>query len=519
MATVESAYTLADYVSLLKRRRRYLLTVFPAAVLLSLFLAYWLPPLYESTATILIEESTIPTTMVQTTVASDLDQQLEMVKRRALAKDDLLKLVAKVDPYPDEPDMTPGDKAAEISGSTSLEKVDPITFKPMVNGSAFTIHYLNPDPQLAKAVTAELAQLFLDYNRETRTAAADLTYRFLLEKSKQVDTEIRAVDQKIAEFKRRYGDALPEDRIRNEVAIERTKGTIDQLDGRIRDAEQREEELSLQLSQMSPTLVGAVSDWRTELANLKAQLATAEQKYTPDHPDVKRLRRAVAEMAARGSPADSNMPPDNPEYLRVKQALSAARRDAAALRDQLARARGEMASAQTHLAMTPTVEREYQQLERQQDSARAQFADLRDKLHAAEVARTLESEQQGERYTLIRPPSLPRSPSSPNRLGLVLMGFVLGGGLAIGMAALAESSDQTVRSYHDVRVVTSVPMIGAIPVLLNPDDARRRKMLVGGYAAAFGVALLIVGITVARADVSEVAAGPSASLPIRGMLR
>lgn len=503
MAATETAYTLADYASLLKRRRRVLLMIFPAAVLLSIFLAYWLPAEYESNATILVEESAIPTTMVQTTVASELEQQLEMVKRRALSKENLIELVGRVDPYPDQPEMSIEEKAAAISGSTSLEKVDPITFKPNVKGSAFTIRYLNPDPKIAKAVMAEIANLFLEYNRETRTAAAEQTYRFLLSKTTQVDAEIRSAEVKIAEFKRRYGASLPEDRIRNEVSLERSQNDVDRLEAAIRDAEQREEELNLQLGQLSPTLIGAVSDWRTELANLKAQLAAAEQKYTPDHPDVKRLRRAVAEMAARGSPNEAGATPDNPEYLRVKSALAAARRESVALRDQLARTRGEMVSTQTHLAMTPTVERQYLELQRDYDSARAQFSDLQDKLHRADVARTLETEQQGERYTLIRNASMPRTPASPNRIGLILMGIVLGGGLAVGVAALAESSDQTVRSYHDVRVVTAVPMLGAIPILLNPEDARRRKALLGGYAAALGIALLLVGITVARAEAGD----------------
>ena len=64
MATNDTPYTLADYVSLLKRRRRILATVFPAAVLISIFYAFWLPTEYESTATILIEMSSVSENMV-----------------------------------------------------------------------------------------------------------------------------------------------------------------------------------------------------------------------------------------------------------------------------------------------------------------------------------------------------------------------------------------------------------------------------------------------------------------------
>ena len=200
--------------------------------------------------------------------------------------------------------------------------------------------------------------------------------------------------------------------------------------------------------------------------------------------------------------------PDNPEYLRVSTALAAARRDTEALRSLAVRTRGELQSAAGYLSMTPAVEREYTELMRSQSVAREQFAEIQEKLHTAEIGKTFETEVQGERYTLVRSASSPSSPASPNRLGLIMLGFLLGGGLSVGLAALAETSDQTVRSYHDVRQVSRVALLGAVPILLNPVDARRRKILVGTYAGVFGVALLIVGITVARADGNPMAPGP-----------
>ncbi|MFO1378436.1 MAG: hypothetical protein U1F14_15680 [Steroidobacteraceae bacterium] len=509
MATNDTAYTLADYVSLLKRRRRILLTVFPAAVLISIFYAYWLPTLYESSATILIEASSVSDKMVMTTVAIDSDAQINAVRRGALSNENLRVLVQKLDPYPDSPEMSVDDKISLVRSSVSLLRVSPTDFKPDVNGAAFTISYQNPDRARAKAVMQQLAELFLDYNRKARERAADETYRFLSEKAKAVDAEVRAADQKIADFKRRFGNALPEDRVRNEVAMERARGSLDDLEGRIRDAEQHEQDLELQLSQLNPTLAGAAGDWRTELANAKAQLAAAEQRYTPEHPDVRRLRRAVAELAARGaSESGKAVVPDNPEYLRVSTALAAARRDTEALRSLAIRTRGELQSAAGYLSMTPAVEREYTELMRSQSVAREQFAEIQEKLHTAEIGKTFETEVQGERYTLVRSASSPSSPASPNRLGLIMLGFLLGGGLSVGLAALAETSDQTVRSYHDVRQVSRVALLGAVPILLNPVDARRRKILVGTYAGVFGVALLIVGITVARADGNPMAPGP-----------
>ena len=137
MATNDTAYTLADYVSLLKRRRRILLTVFPAAVLISIFYAYWLPTLYESTATILIEASSVSDKMVMTTVTIDSDAQINAVRRGALSDENLRDLVQKLDPYPDSPEMSVDDKISLVRSSVSLLRVSPTDFKPDVNCAAF----------------------------------------------------------------------------------------------------------------------------------------------------------------------------------------------------------------------------------------------------------------------------------------------------------------------------------------------------------------------------------------------
>jgi hypothetical protein len=78
----------------------------------------------------------------------------------------------------------------------------------------------------------------------------------------------------------------------------------------------------------------------------------------------------------------------------------------------------------------------------------------------------------------------------------MLIGLVLGGALAIGAAIMAENSDPTVRSYHDLSEVTGVQLLASIPVLLNPkSQKRRRRVLIAGFAAT-AVACAVVGLTV-----------------------
>ena len=50
-------------------------------------------------------------------------------------------------PVPGGQDRQPGAKAQRVADNTSVERVDPITLKPLDESTAFSVHYDNPRPQ------------------------------------------------------------------------------------------------------------------------------------------------------------------------------------------------------------------------------------------------------------------------------------------------------------------------------------------------------------------------------------
>jgi polysaccharide chain length determinant protein (PEP-CTERM system associated) len=499
-ADVESSRSLSDYGAILRRRWKLLLAIIPSALLVATFLAYTLPPLYQSSATILLEGSTIAQDVVKTTAVTQTAQQVELVQRAVMSPARVEKLLAEVDPYPGQ-QLTPKEKARQIVDNTSFELVDPITLKPLPESNAFSIYYLNPDPALARKVMEGLTGLFFDYSREMRQGQAGEARTFLESRSKEVDAQVRAVEQRMALFKQRHGDALPDSRVRNEAGIDRTQRDMDAADAQVRLYEQQEQLLKLQLAQVNPMLIAATGDSFTQIAAVRAELAAAQQRYTPDHPDIKRLQRVLQSLIEQGkSTQASGVVPDNPEYLRIQAELSTVRANLAAQRSMAARARTQLGDYEQRMVSSPEVEREYVALEREHEILQGQLVGFQNKLREAEVAQSLESEDKGQRYTVIRPPGYPSSPASPNRMGIILLGLVLGGGIAIALAIMREGADPTVRDSRDIAALGGLSVIGTIPVLLNDADRRRRRMGWTVTAAAYSAALVIVAITVLRAS-------------------
>jgi polysaccharide chain length determinant protein (PEP-CTERM system associated) len=498
MENESSTTTLGTRLEVLRRRWRYPALIIPSCVLLALFIAFVVPPLYRSSGTIMLEPSSVPAKFVDmaTTYA---DQQFELIQRRVMTPENLQALVKKVDPYPLDKESSIAEKASMISQNTSIERVDPVTLETLQQSNAFSIHYDNPDPAMAKRIADELVKMFLEYNYRTRRERAAATYAFLKEEATKLSTSIQGMERRLAQFKSKYGDALPTAESRNLASLDAARRNYDTASAQMRLADEQVNQLQLQLNDLNPTLVGAISDPRNELAQLKADLAEAQKKYTPDHPDVKRLKRAVQDMLAqqRGATTGS-VKPDNPDYLRVQSQLEAAKRNLQAQREAVARASSDIQNYTKALEMTPSVEREYSQLSRDYTLAQEHFREIQGKLTEADLGRAMVDSEQGERFTLIRNPGTPSSAHSPNRLGVILLGIVLGGALGFGGATLAEMSDPAVRSARDLLELTGQTMIAAVPRLLNDADrrARHRRWAYAGLGFGTACAAVVAAIIV-----------------------
>src|SRR4051812_35556675 len=148
------------YAPILRRRATYIAIIAPLLILLAVYLAFALTPLYQATATILLEPSSVDPKVVTTTVLSYSNQQIEIVQGRVMTMDTLTALVKDYDPYPGTP-LTTFDKAQRVLEETTVERVDPVTLKPLQESNAFSLHYRNPDSDRAAEITKRLAALFL----------------------------------------------------------------------------------------------------------------------------------------------------------------------------------------------------------------------------------------------------------------------------------------------------------------------------------------------------------------------
>ena len=287
------------------RRRRTFWAVGSAAMLLTILFAIFLPPTYQATGTILIEQQEIPQELVRSVITSFADQRVQVISQRVMTTQNLLSLVDRYDLYPDirqkEPREVLLQKFRDDIGMhmISADVIDPRSGRPTQATIAFSVSYKSRSPDLALKVANELTTLYLNENLTSRTQSTRQTSEFFVEEAARESAHIVELDKKLSAFKEAHRDELPQVEQMNLTTLERTELDWHDAENKVASIDSQRVLLEAQLAQISPnSQVYTDSGQRVfgpedRLKALKSQLASYKARYAPGHPDIISTQREV----------------------------------------------------------------------------------------------------------------------------------------------------------------------------------------------------------------------------------
>lgn len=508
--------------------------LFGAAVLFMLFQT----PKYKADATIFVENQNIPEDIVPSLMSDYIDRRLDMLTRRVLLTGSLTNLINEYDLYPAMRETMPATAVAErMRGDIdvvllSTEVTDPRSGRTGETTVAFEIGFTYPDPDLASRVTNELVSLFLATNMEVRRDVAEQTTSFLARERANIEDRIAKIEDELTQFQTENRELLPEETAFNRDELANLEQQLNEMNRDVRTLKEREGFLTTQLALMDEFETdldlrdGTTPESQLEL--VRAELARAEARYSPNHPDVSRLRREVrslervvgqrtggggdsvlddeeaalaAEVASlrerytddhpdvvsvqrqlesvRAAIANSESTSGgpratrNPAYVQLKAQLNSVQTELRSIIEQRAELEAEREELQQQLARAPAIEREYIRLSRDLENAIADRDILADKQATVQLSRDLETQAVGERLVLAEPPTRPISPVSPNKKLILAIGFALAVGGGGASVLLAELLNRSIRSINDLAAIIGERPLVSIPVIRTPRDTRR----------------------------------------------
>jgi polysaccharide biosynthesis transport protein len=308
-------------------------------------------------------------------------------------------------------------------------------------------------------------------------------------------------ENKIRTFKARHIGSLPEQQTANLQVLGQLQGLLQANSDALGRAQQQKTYLESLLETVTKRApLPPKPGFQAELDNRRAELVAAEEKYTPTHPDVVRLKNEVKALEAKAATmaaaeAKNTPPSDQPEQMKgqllsIDQEIKDRTRRQADLESRI---RG----LQGRIDILPTVEQQFSEINRDYLTSKANYESLLQKKNASGMAAEMERHAKGEQFRILDPASFPEKPFKPDLMQLNLMGILGGLALGCGLGMLFEFKDPSLHSDKDVAFLVPARVLGTLPVIMTPTtyaaELKRKKM---GYAAGATAAMLAIGVLV-----------------------
>lgn len=331
-AGLDAGKTLGDYLGVLRRRRGLIALVFVVLFAVAAVVAVALPPVYRSTATILIKEQEIPQEFVRSTVTSFADERIQVISQQVMTRSTLLDLVDKYGLYGSARQKETSEDILDRMRRDikltpiSAEVTDRRSGSPVKSTIAFSLSYDSEVAANAQKIANELTTLYLNENVKNRQQKAAETTLFLDEELARVTEHIADSEQKLAVFKARNQGRTPDLSLSNQMSSERVNAEVQRIEREITFLTDRKSALEGQLAETKPATPvagngSAILEPEDRLKALQLQLTSLTGVYSDDHPDVKRLRREIATLKVETGLQDDATDREN-KLLQLQQQIA-----------------------------------------------------------------------------------------------------------------------------------------------------------------------------------------------------
>jgi polysaccharide biosynthesis transport protein len=548
MSTSRRALDVEDYIDIVRRHKGWIFGPFLLTVVVSVVGVYMWPDTYESRASLRVVPQQVPEQMVQAAVNQQMGQRLNSMAQTILSRAVLTNIINTYGLYPKERTQRPIEDLVEDMKKQPGGKIviSPIQALAGSGGGgehsgvgAFSISFSYENRLLAQKVVQDLQGRFMDESQRNRSNATYQTTQFIKTQWEQAKKELDEVEGKLQAFQTQHNGNLPDQvdsnlrqmqSLQTQLSIvgsQISRDTQDRLqlqsqiqilkDGQAQVAkEQPLEQQSLAYKEKNEKLALAERD----VTSTQIRLDLLLQQYKEDWPDVRTVRGQLevakkrrddllkedaANKKTEGTtPAPAAAKPQNPQQVRElreydarirerQTAVEAKDLEIAEYNKELGRLNDGIRRYAGLVETVPAGSREYGDLLREKEIARAKYLELDMKLQHAQIAQDMEDRKQGEMLEILDPASLPLTQTDPKRPLVISIGAAIGLLLGVVIAGALEMKDTSLKNLKDVRAYTQMAILGSIPLLENDFVVRRRKRLAWlGWTTASLAAVVIM---------------------------
>ena len=501
---------LGEYWAIVWKRRTIVFSTLGACLVLAAVLSFTQTRRYTATAQILIEDQgsgrfnlqeylNAPTNTTDDFLGTYFNTQLRIIQSRSLAERVVRKMnlgarpefLAEVEKNRTMADMAeyiltfrwlrPKGRPAEPgAGKTAGAEADALyagrllerlSVYPVPETRLVDVSYVSTQARLSADVVNTLVQEYIDYSIESRSEATQQTSDFLTETIAQLRQDLDAKERQLQRYSEEKKILPLSDKDSNTASqYASAAGAYSSAQVARIAAQAKYQELqklrvdSLPQNVSDPTIQALRTNYYQAKSEYEEKIATT---YTPSHPEMIQLKAKVDTLESQLKTEIKKAV--DLAYSEYSQALGNENR----LRDMLESKRSEVTRQNNDSLF-------YAGLNTEVESLRTLISTLTAQQKTTQVS-TMLSGLKTSNIKIVDRALVPDEPSSPNVKRNLIVAFLLGLLLGVGLAFAAHFLDNTIKNPEDLDKLTGLPSLGLIPHF-SPRDTGGK----GVYAAAYG---------------------------------
>jgi succinoglycan biosynthesis transport protein ExoP len=306
-----------EYWAVVRRRKWWIIGPLFIGWLLVFVSAWIIPAQYTSESVILIDKQKVPDIFVRPNVTVEMGERLESITQQVLSRQRLLGIINRFHLYQSVLTPTPDDQMKKMRADIKIDLVQTPT--PDQYGkrelTAFKLQYTADNASVAQQVNSSMVSYFIDENVKASQQASESTTQFLDMQLRNAAESLAQQENRLRDFEKAHAGELPD---QVQANIQMLTGAQSQLNSLIESrnrAVQQQTYLTSLLAQYEAAGADNMSSGTPQsidqqIESARSALADMEARYTPDYPDVKKMKETIKQLQALKERQAGNGPPD-----------------------------------------------------------------------------------------------------------------------------------------------------------------------------------------------------------------
>ncbi len=329
-----------------------------------------------------------------------------------------------------------------------------LTVIPVEDTRLIEVSFTSPDPQLAGAIANAAVEEFIEQHLEEKYQSTLRATEFLRKQLLDLQVQVEESEERLLEYAQQNNIVNLNDR--EDLARSRLADLNDELTAAETELITRSTRYNSAQTAAPETFpesfaTAGIQALEQRKSELELELAGFSSQYGPEWPEVKRLRREIAQISGQL------------EASKVR-VLGSAKQDFELAAARRARLSAAVASQRELVDELNQSSIQYKILKREVDSTKEIYEGLLQRLKEASVAAGLRSSN----IHFADRAAVPGGPSYPQKYRTVLLSSLAGLALGLLIVIVVDKLDNTLKSADDVTEFLGLPSLGVVPSLGSP---------------------------------------------------